>query len=85
VGTAVALTGKTVSAAGVFDADNVTYPAVSGDEVVYIGLYQDTGVAATSYLIALFDTIAGLLPKTPDGGDIPTGWNDAGIFSWTGC
>lgn len=70
------LTGKTV-AAGVADADDVTFVAVAaGAAIQYILIWKDTGVAATSPLIALIDTATGL-PVTPGGGDITIAW-DAG-------
>jgi len=66
-----ALTSKTVGtvAAGVFDADNVTFSAVTGNSVESVNLLKDTGNSATSDLIAYFDTATGL-PVTPNGGDI---------------
>ncbi len=65
--------GKT-TAAGVADADDVTISAVTGDQFEYIAIYQDTGVAATSRLIALFDTATGLA-LTPNGGDVILRWS----------
>lgn len=71
------LTGKTITF-GVADADDVTFNAVTGDEIEYILVYQDTGVEGTSRLIALIDTATGL-PVTPNGGDIILQW-DNGSF-----
>lgn len=85
IGTPTVITTPTASAAGVCDGDDVNFFAVTGDPILYVLIYQDTGNPATSYLIALFDTIPGFLPKTPDGNDIPIVWNPSGIFSWTGC
>ena len=64
------------TADGVAGAANVTYPSVTGNQSEYIVIYQDTGVAGTSRLIALVDTATGL-PVTPNGGDITVEW-DAG-------
>lgn len=68
VGTAQTLGSKTVTA-GVADAADVTYTAVSGATVEALVIYKDTGSAATSRLIAYIDTGTGL-PVTPNGGDI---------------
>lgn len=78
-----ALTTKTIGsvAAGVFDADNVTFTAVSGNSVESVNILKDTGNAATSNLIAYFDTGTGL-PVTPNGGDITVTWNASGIFTF---
>jgi len=68
------LTGKTV-ANGVADADDVTFTAVAaGAAIQYVLIWKDTGVAATSPLIALIDTATGL-PVTPSGGDITVAWD----------
>jgi hypothetical protein len=78
-----ALTGKTIGtvAAGVFDADNVTFTAVSGNSVESVNLLKDTGSGATSDLIAYWDTGTGL-PVTPNGGDITVTWNASGLFTF---
>lgn len=78
-----ALTSKTIGtvAAGVFDADNVTFSAVSGNSVESVNLLKDTGTSSTSDLIAYFDTGTGL-PVTPNGGDITVTWNASGIFTF---
>lgn len=78
-----ALTTKTIGtvAAGVFDADNVTFTAVSGNSVESVNLLKDTGTSSTSDLIAYFDTGTGL-PVTPNGGDITVTWNASGIFTF---
>lgn len=59
---------------GVFNAANVTFPAVTGSAVNYIVLYVDSGTDATSRLIAVIDTATGL-PVTPNGGDITITWD----------
>lgn len=68
VATSGNLASKT-STAGVADAADVTFSAVSGATVEAIVIYKDTGVSATSPLIAYIDTATGL-PVTPNGGDI---------------
>ncbi|GMV82106.1 MAG: bacteriophage protein [Planctomycetota bacterium] len=74
VGTPQTLTGKTKTN-GVADADDVTFPTVTGDPCEYQLIYKDTGVESTSRLIALIDTATGL-PITPNGGDIITQWDN---------
>lgn len=78
-----AFTGKTIGtvAAGVFDADNVTFSAVSGNSVESVNVLKDTGSGATSDLIAYYDTGTGL-PVTPNGGDITVTWNASGLFTF---
>jgi hypothetical protein len=72
-----ALAGKTVTG-GVFDANDVTITAVSGSNVDAIILYKDTGVDASSPLIAWFDISPAL---TPTGTDMTINWNPLGIFA----
>ena len=43
-------------------------------------IYKDTGVAATSNLIALIDTGVTGLPFTPSGSNVSLAWPAAGIF-----
>lgn len=65
VGTPGTLASKTTTA-GVFDAADQTYTAVTGSQVVGIVLYKDTGAAGTSPLIAFIDQAASGLPVTPE-------------------
>ncbi len=66
--------GTKDSTAGVADAANITFTAVSGDVSEALVIYKDTGAAATSPLIAYIDTATGL-PITPNGGDITVTWD----------
>ncbi|MFQ2454834.1 hypothetical protein [Aeromonas rivipollensis] len=75
VGTPQTLTSKTVTG-GVLDAADVTFSAVPTAAVKYCAIYKDTGSAATSPLIALFDTAAGL-PVSTNGGDIIIAWDNS--------
>jgi hypothetical protein len=68
------LTGKSTSA-GVCDATDMTFTAVSGDQSEALVLYKDTGTEGTSTLIAYIDTATGL-PVTPNGNDIDVVWDD---------
>lgn len=65
---------------GLFDGDNVVFPAVSGSTASAILIYIDTGTASTSRLVAWLDQSVGGLPITPNGGDITIAWNGSGIF-----
>lgn len=72
--------GTTTVANGLFDGDNVTFTAVTGNSVEALLIYIDTGSAATSRLVAWIDTGVTGLPVTPNGGDITITWNASGIF-----
>lgn len=74
VATSPAFTGKS-TAGGAADANDVTFTSVSGPSVEAIVLYADTGVDATSPLIAWIDTATGLA-ITPNGGDIIVTWDN---------
>jgi hypothetical protein len=65
---------------GLFDAANLTFSAVTGDQSEAVILYVDSGVTATSRLVAIFDTGVSGLPVTPNGGDINLNFNASGIF-----
>ncbi len=69
-----ALTGEVVTGR-VFDADDTTFPNVSGAQFEYVVIYKHTGVEATSRLIALIDTATGLA-MTPSGSDIIAQWDN---------
>ena len=68
------LASKT-STAGVADAADVTFTAVSGATVEALVIWKDTGTQSTSQLIAYIDTATGL-PVTPNGGDITVAWDN---------
>jgi hypothetical protein len=76
-----ALVNKTVSATGVFDADDIAFVAAAGDVAEAIILYVDTGTESTSLLFAFLDTGVTGLPITPNGGDITITWNASGIVA----
>lgn len=77
VGTPQTLASKTVTG-GVFDAADISFPAVpAGSTVKAVVLYKDTGLASSSPLIAFIDTITGF-PLATNGGDITIVW-DAGV------
>jgi hypothetical protein len=74
IATSANLTTKTTTL-GVFDADDVVFTAVTGDQSEAVVMIQDTGDAATSPLIAYIDSATGL-PITPSGSDITITWAD---------
>ena len=69
-----ALTGESVTT-NVFDANDVTFSAVTGDSVESIVIYKHTGTESTSRLICYIDTATNL-PVTPNGGDITISWDN---------
>lgn len=79
VGAPQTLANKTFTD-GTFDADDVTFPNVTGDVCEAILVYKDTGIESTSRLLMLIDTATGL-PVTPGGGNVIVQWNASGIFS----
>ena len=67
------LTGMTLNG-GVFDADDITIPAVTGPTVSALVLYIDSGNDANSRLIAYIDTWSSGAPIIPNGGDVMIRW-----------
>jgi hypothetical protein len=67
---------------GVFDADDATFSSVTGANAEALILFQDTGTASTSRLIAYIDSATGL-PILPNGGDITVAFSSGSnrIFS----
>lgn len=80
VGTPQTIGSKTFTN-GVFDGADVTFTGVSGSQVTQLIIFIDTGSAATSPMVAFFDTGVTNLPVTPNGGDIAITWSGSGIFS----
>lgn len=72
VATSAPLVLKT-AAIGIADAADVLYPPVTGPTISALVLFQDTGIAATSRLIAYYDNVIGL-PLTPTGLPIAVSW-----------
>ena len=83
VATSGALTNTTVTN-GTFDADDVTFSSVTGDQSEALIIYIHTGSEATSRLVAYIDTGVTGLPVTPNGGNISLAWNASGIFTLGG-
>ena len=80
-GTSPNLTSKTF-VDGVFDAADIdnAYPGLSGGNIEAAIMFVDTGVEATSRLIAFFDT-GGSLPFAPTGNGANIIFNASGIFA----
>jgi hypothetical protein len=74
VATSGNLASKTTTA-GVADAADITFTAVTGDPSEALVIWQDTGTQSTSRLIAYIDSATGL-PVTPNGGDITVAWDN---------
>lgn len=82
LGTAQALTSKTVTG-GAFDASDPTFAALAaGATVKAVVLYKDTGVAGSSPLLAYIDNVTGF-PMATNGGDVVVQWDSGSskIFS----
>jgi len=65
---------------GTFDVADFSFTSVTGDQSEALIFYVDTGSAATSRLIAYYDTATGL-PITPDGNNIDVTINASGLFT----
>jgi hypothetical protein len=61
---------------GVFDADDITFTGVSGDQSEAIIIYIDTGTSTTSRLMLFIDTASSGLPVTPNSGNINVTWDN---------
>jgi hypothetical protein len=81
----VTLGTKTVSATGVIDSADPTFPTVTGDQSEAIILVQQSAAAGgaalaegAQRLLVYVDTATGL-PVTPSGSNITVTWNASGI------
>ena len=68
------LSGKTATD-GACDANDLTFPSVSGASIEVIIIFKDTGTEATSPVLAYIDSGTGL-PITPNSGDIIVTWDN---------
>jgi hypothetical protein len=74
--------GASPNGLSTFDANDVTFTAVSGAAVAAFVIYrQNAGANTTWHLVMYYDTAGGGLPVTPNGGDITITWNASGIFA----
>lgn len=77
VGARIATSGNLAnktSTDGVADADDITITGVPATSIEAFVIYKDTGSAATSPLIAYFDTVTGF-PVTITGGEVQIRWD----------
>jgi hypothetical protein len=82
LGTAVALTGVSITD-GIFDANDAVFPLVpAGDTAEGVVIYLDTGNPATSRLLHYIDQITSF-PVATTGGNITVQWDNGAykIFS----
>lgn len=80
VGPSVELSAGKTYTGGLFDADDIVLPAVTGSSVEALVLFIKTAGANTTWrLFAYLDTDVGGLPFTPSGGDVTITWNASGI------
>lgn len=73
------LASKTITN-GTYDCADFTFTAVSGDQVEILIIYIDTGSAATSRLVAYYDTGVTGFPVTPNTSNINVTVNASGLF-----
>lgn len=70
-----ALSGKTVSSTGIFDAADTVVPSVASGRTAHaVALIVDTGVEATSTLIYYTDESVEGLPCSTNGGNVLLKW-----------
>ena len=82
VGTDQRITTPTV-VNGLFDGDDVTYTAVSGNSVEAIVIYRKNSGANTTWrLVSYVDTGVTGLPVAPNGGNISIAWHASGIIQF---
>lgn len=75
------LSSKTIGsvAVGVFDAADLVFSSLSGDQFESMIMCKNSGTDTTSDLIAYWDTASGL-PFLPNGGDLTVIFSPSGIL-----
>lgn len=63
----------------VWDATDLTFTALSGDQSESYDIFKDSGTDTTSPLVSNHDDATGL-PVTPSGGDVVIVWGATGIL-----
>jgi hypothetical protein len=79
---APSLASKTINVTSnilIWDAADLTFTALTGDQVESYDIFKDTGTDSTSPMIGNFDDATGL-PLTPSGGDVTIVWHANGII-----
>ncbi len=74
------LASKTITN-GAFDAADVVFASVTGDQCEAYIIYIDTGSESTSRLVLFVDTGVTGFPVTPNGGDINLTVHASGFFA----
>jgi hypothetical protein len=67
-------------AEGVFDAADLVFTSLTGDECEWLVMFKDTGTEGTSDMICAWDTLTGL-PLTPNGADVTVVMASGGILT----
>ena len=81
--TGESLTTTAITGVLVFDANDVTFTSVTGDQSEALIVFNNTGAAdANRLLIAYIDSFSAGMPVTPNGGNIVVQWAAGGIFTW---
>lgn len=83
IGSCPTLGSKTIGvlAAGVADAADTVFTALTGDQVEDLILFKDTGSEPTSLLISCWASGGATgLPLTPNSADVTVQWNASGIY-----
>ena len=75
VATLGASLGGKSAVGGALDANDATFPSVTGSTAEALVIYKHTGTEATSVLIAYIDTATGL-PVIPNGDDVLIAWDN---------
>lgn len=75
IGSCPTLTTKAITGTSkaVFDADDLVFTTLSGDQAESLILFKDSGTESTSPLWLFWDTATGL-PLTPNGADVTVQW-----------
>lgn len=79
---APALTNNDISITSnvmMWDADDLLFTSLSGDQVESYDIFKDSGTDTTSPLVGNFDDATGL-PLTPSGGNVTIVWGATGII-----
>lgn len=63
----------------VWDADDLTFSSLSGDQVESYDIFKDSGTDTTSPMVGNFDDATGL-PLTPSGGNVTIVFHANGII-----
>ncbi len=74
-------TNTSGSSGSTFDADDVTFTAVTGVSIEALVIYRASSGIGTGKLVYYTDINVTGLPVTPNGGNISIVWSGSGIFT----